>query len=413
MKLNPLYPTTGILLLSVALSCTDHAVLPSSSLTQSREFSQLDVIRQPPVVNSVIPGTGPVGETIVINGANFSGTIAYNTVSFNGTAAVITEATPSRLVVTVPANANSGNITVTSDGFVTQSNNFQVILANTWQERSRFANGVERRAAVAFAINGKGYIGTGLEGFSSKTKDFWEYDPKTNVWTQKADFGGTARAGAAGFSIGSKGYIGTGSGSGYYKDFWEYDPTANTWTRKADFPGAGRQLAASFSVGNQGFIGTGTSGSTYYKDFYMYNQDFNTWTRIADFGGVARYRTVSFPIGVKGYVGGGTGSGTHADFWEYHLPLNQWTRKADIPGPQPTTGFGSNLKGFVGMHQSSTSFREYDPATNQWRTRAEFPGGGRFLGCSFVIGDWGYFAIGSDANTDWPYGAPVYRYIVK
>ena len=41
-------------------------------------------------------------------------------------------------------------------------------------------------------------------------KDFWEYDPAANTWTQKADFGGTARDGAVGFSIGSKGYIGTG-----------------------------------------------------------------------------------------------------------------------------------------------------------------------------------------------------------
>ena len=44
----------------------------------------------------------------------------------------------------------------------------------------------------------------------TKYKDFWEYDPAANTWTQKADFGGTARYGAVGFSIGSKGYIGTG-----------------------------------------------------------------------------------------------------------------------------------------------------------------------------------------------------------
>ena len=42
------------------------------------------------------------------------------------------------------------------------------------------------------------------------TNDFWEYDPSTNTWTQKADFGGTARNWAVGFSIGNKGYIGTG-----------------------------------------------------------------------------------------------------------------------------------------------------------------------------------------------------------
>ena len=46
----------------------------------------------------------------------------------------------------------------------------------------------------------------------SNTKDFWEYDPVGNTWTQKADFGGTARYAAVGFSIGNKGYIGTGHG---------------------------------------------------------------------------------------------------------------------------------------------------------------------------------------------------------
>ena len=61
----------------------------------------------------------------------------------------------------------------------------------------------------------------------SKTlKDFWEYDPALNTWTQKADYGGTGRKNAVGFYIGSKGYIGTGwdgMGDSYDKDFWEYD----------------------------------------------------------------------------------------------------------------------------------------------------------------------------------------------
>ena len=50
---------------------------------------------------------------------------------------------------------------------------------------------------------------------SPYAKDFWEYDPIANTWTQKADFGGTARAVAVGFSIGSKGYIGTGFDCSY------------------------------------------------------------------------------------------------------------------------------------------------------------------------------------------------------
>src|SRR5207249_1321311 len=60
-----------------------------------------------------------------------------------------------------------------------------------------------------FSISSNGYIGTGVDFNVNLYKDFWEYDPSANTWTQKADFGGSGRSGAVGFSIGSKGYIGT------------------------------------------------------------------------------------------------------------------------------------------------------------------------------------------------------------
>jgi hypothetical protein len=54
------------------------------------------------------------------------------------------------------------------------------------------------------------------------------------VWTQKANIGAVGRDGAVGFSIGNKGYIGTGSnGTTYLNDFWEYDPETNVWIQKA------------------------------------------------------------------------------------------------------------------------------------------------------------------------------------
>ena len=95
---------------------------------------------------------------------------------------------------------------------------------------------------VGFSIGNKGYMGTGIDATYTPKKDFWEYDPATNVWTQKADFPGATRQFAAGFSMGGKAYIGIGSdGYGrYYKDFWEYDPAINVWTRKADFGGTER-----------------------------------------------------------------------------------------------------------------------------------------------------------------------------
>ena len=96
---------------------------------------------------------------------------------------------------------------------------------NFWTRRADFG-GQPRSYAVGFAINGKGYIGTGAS--ERGERDFWEYDPQTDVWTQRADFGGVSRWHAVGFSIENKGYIGTGyDGSGDVGDFWEYDPQIN------------------------------------------------------------------------------------------------------------------------------------------------------------------------------------------
>jgi hypothetical protein len=60
-------------------------------------------------------------------------------------------------------------------------------------------------------------------------------------WTQKASVGGTQRNDAVGFSIDSlgKGYVGTGGDGtgGFLNDFWEYNPSTNVWTQKANYPG--------------------------------------------------------------------------------------------------------------------------------------------------------------------------------
>ena len=61
-----------------------------------------------------------------------------------------------------------------------------------------------RRHAVGFSIGNKGYVGTGYDNNINYHNDFWEYDPATDTWTQKANFGGGARYGAVGFSIGTR-----------------------------------------------------------------------------------------------------------------------------------------------------------------------------------------------------------------
>ena len=56
-----------------------------------------------------------------------------------------------------------------------------------WTQKAAFP-GTSRHLAVAMAVDGKGYFGTGYDG-TDRLNDFWEYDPVANSWTQKADLG--------------------------------------------------------------------------------------------------------------------------------------------------------------------------------------------------------------------------------
>jgi prepilin-type N-terminal cleavage/methylation domain-containing protein len=116
-------------------------------------------------------------------------------------------------------------------------------------------------------IPDKGYIGTGGNAGAWCTgakSDFRMYNSGSNTWANRAPFGGGPRQNAVGFSIGNRGYIGTGDSSVlnseseydcvYFDDFWEYDPNSNSWTQKANFPGGKTQHAVGFSIGDKGYI---------------------------------------------------------------------------------------------------------------------------------------------------------------
>lgn len=67
-------------------------------------------------VLEITPKRGPAGSSFTIYGTGFSATPASNTVTVNGTAATVTQATKSRLQVTVPLTATTGTVAVTGPG---------------------------------------------------------------------------------------------------------------------------------------------------------------------------------------------------------------------------------------------------------------------------------------------------------
>jgi len=83
-----------------------------------------------------------------------------------------------------------------------------------------------RRYAIGFSLNGKGFIGLGSKSTESIYKlhnliDMWEYDPVTDSWSETASFPQEGRAGATVIVVNNKAYIGFGNGK---NDLWEFDP---------------------------------------------------------------------------------------------------------------------------------------------------------------------------------------------
>ncbi|MFI5203476.1 MAG: T9SS type A sorting domain-containing protein [Flavobacteriales bacterium] len=277
--------------------------------------------------------------------------------------------------------------------------------AGTWIEKANFG-GDARHRAVAFSIGNRGYMGLGHVNsiVDILFNDIWEYDPGSNSWTQKANFGGGLRYHATAFVIGNFAYVGTGrSPSGVLNtDFWKFDPVLNIWTPVASFIGSARRGAVSFTIDGKGYTGTGN----YTADFYQYDPILNSWSPIAALPGSPRTSSVAFSIGDKGYLGTGDVGGGINDFYEYNPTTNVWTPKAPV-GPvlrQEATGFSINGMGFIGTGDDFSSGNNYgdmwmyNPTLNTWTQVEDFGGLARRYLVSFTIGNKAYSGTGTNGT---------------
>lgn len=272
-----------------------------------------------------------------------------------------------------------------------------MVHGNFWVQKAN-VGGLPRADATGFSLNGKAYMGTGYAG--TYQSDWWEYDPATDSWSQKASYPGGGIVEAVSFTIGNYGYVVASPSS---NDVYRYDPLTNTWTAMAPFPGGPRQAAVSFSIGNKGYVSTGM-WSTSYNDLWEYDAISNTWTQKSNLPGLARHYACGFSIGNKAYLGTGIAPGASLlnDFWEWDQATDTWTAKANVPGmPRvEASAFAIGNKGYLGMGSGFGSyyddFYEYDPVTNVWTAKASYGGGPTEEATQFTIGAIGYVGTGYD-----------------
>ena len=145
-------------------------------------------------------------------------------------------------------------------------------LTDVWSLSAGFG-GNKRRNGIVFVIGDKAYFGTGTSNNVFQT-DFWELDANSEIWTKKRDISKgdedeynedyvLLRSNASSFVMNNLGYIACGDNS---TTTWEYNPSTDLWTEKTSLEASGRIDAIGFSVNNKGFIMLGRSGSTYFDD---------------------------------------------------------------------------------------------------------------------------------------------------
>jgi N-acetylneuraminic acid mutarotase len=257
---------------------------------------------------------------------------------------------------------------------VNRLNDFWEYNATTglWRQVKTFP-GNARSSAVGFSIGANGYVGTGYNDNGDRLKDFYEYIPGTlptdsGTWVQKNDFAGIARQDATAFALGTKGYILTGYNNTYLKDFWEYDPTGDTWTEKP-FPGNKRREAVSFVIGTKAYLATGINNGLLVNDFWSYDQTAG-WTKLREINNVnadesyddeytsiMRSNSTAFVVNNKGYISTGESGANLSDTWEYDPTTDLWVKKTAFEGAPRTgaTGFSVGAKGFIVTGRNGSS----------------------------------------------------------
>jgi N-acetylneuraminic acid mutarotase len=288
-------------------------------------------------------------------------------------------------------------------------------LTDTWVKLTDLPS-TPRNESASFVINGKAYIVGGFRtgGTSVNTKELWQYDATSKTWIQKKTYPGGASGRMIAFVINNKAYVGLGqfdgTDTGFRDDFWEYDPTTDTWTQKAGFLGKAVEGAAAFAIGGKGYVCLGrvAYNTTYSKTVHEYNPANNTWTKKNDFPGVARSAAISFVVNGSGYVGLG-GFSVLKELWQYNPTNDTWTQKANYPGGGHwgCFAFSSGTKAYVGAGLDYTGggtasykkdFYEYNPTNDSWTKKEDYPLV-NYAMTGFWLGDRGYVFGGQQLNT--------------
>ncbi len=134
----------------------------------------------------------------------------------------------------------------------------------------------KREQSMIMTINNKIYLCGGSNN-GAPIYDLWQFDPATQLWSNQTPLTTDAqyanfklavnRYSGVAFTLDNKGYLATGLGGGVSQTtVYQYDPGALTWTKMTPYEGAARSYSVAFVVGGKAYLTTGQNGTFHFDD---------------------------------------------------------------------------------------------------------------------------------------------------
>lgn len=280
-----------------------------------------------------------------------------------------------------------------------------------WSHHADFP-GVARASAATFVIGDTAYVCCGrTDSLDATISEVWKFNSLNDSWTQLEDFPGDPRLKPIGLSINGKGYVGMGSRGSHYEnsvfnDFYEFDPTTGQWTQRASFPGLGGNDLAYAVINGCLYTTMGFTGYSRSVETYKYDPATDAWTKLE--ACPSGYSAPAFfAIGDAFYVAGGYQGRNIRTMFRFDAVGQKWSSVASMPkGRIMSNGLTVSGKGYVllgrfwaGSENGGgllSDVLEYDSNENSWTKRGEFPGGKRQAAMVFTIRDRGYVLMGEN-----------------
>ena len=314
------------------------------------------------------------------------------------------------------------------------------IIEDIWQRKADLP-GMNRGFAASFVIGNKGYLAGGLVrvDFTQNTfsdqllDDMWAYDPSTNLWEEIPNFPLGQRAGMYSFVLDGKAYIGGGINESNIeqRDLFRFDPQTKTWEQLDDFDGTARKNAFSFVLDGKAYIGCGASSTGLLNDVWQYDPTLEFWLQLRNFNGGPVQNALHFVVNGQAYVGGGDtdinalfiAPAAKNDLWVFDPISENWTQTTNLPGKPRTGAFATVIdqKVYLGMGLTNANsnggqfglkdFWAYDPSHNSWTPLRDFEDGNRVLPVAWSIQNQLFITTGLDAAASWK--NDLWTYIFK